>query len=147
MANTESYVSTGKPKVGGAVYVGATTAALPTDTTTTLPGFTCLGYCSEDGLTNSTESSSEEVKAWGGDTVLIFEDDKSDSFQLTFIEALNPDVLKEIYGANKVSGALATGISVAASAGLGHRYDPEKQRAEAHRHPEGHDHGSRGHRL
>lgn len=116
MANTESYVSTGKPKVGGAVYVGATTAALPTDTTTTLTGFTCLGYCSEDGLTNSTESSSEEVKAWGGDTVLIFEDDKSDSFQLTFIEALNPDVLKEIYGASKVSGALSTGISVAASA-------------------------------
>lgn len=116
MANTESYVSTGKPKVGGAVYVGATTAELPTDTITTLTGFTCLGYCSEDGLTNSTESSSEEVKAWGGDTVLIFEDDKSDSFQLTFIEALNPDVLKEIYGASKVSGALSTGISVAASA-------------------------------
>lgn len=117
MANNEAYVSTGKPKVGGAVYAGATNLTLPTNATSDLPsGFTCLGYCSEDGLTNTTESSSEEVKAWGGDTVLVFEDDKTDSFQLTFIEALNPDVLKEIHGQSKVSGTLQTGITVQASA-------------------------------
>ena len=117
MANTESNVSAGKPKVAGAVYVGATNLTLPTDATTSLPsGFTCLGYCSEDGVTNSITGETEEVKAWGGDTVLVLEDDKTDTFKMTFIEALNPDVLKEIYTASKVSGALATGITVQASA-------------------------------
>lgn len=117
MANTESNVSAGKPKISGAVYVGATTLTLPTNATSELPsGFVCLGYCSEDGVTNSMEGESEEVKAWGGDTVLVLEDDKSDTFQMTFIEALNPDVLKEVYGASKVSGTLAAGITVQASA-------------------------------
>ncbi len=31
MANTAANVSTGKPKVGGAVYAGETSATLPTD--------------------------------------------------------------------------------------------------------------------
>ena len=30
MANNAANVTTGKPKVGGAIYVGATTATLPT---------------------------------------------------------------------------------------------------------------------
>lgn len=115
--NTEAYVSTGKPKIGGAVYVGATSLTVPTNATGSLAaGFECMGYCSEDGVTNTTESSPEEIKAWGGDTVIIIEDDKSDNFQLTFIEALNVNVLKEIYGSSNVSGSLSTGISVTVSA-------------------------------
>ena len=115
--NTEAYVSAGKPKIAGAVYVGATTLSLPADATTTLAsGFVCLGYCSEDGVTNTTEGDTEEVKAWGGDTVLVIEDDKTDAFQMTFIEALNVNVLKEVYGASNVSGTLESGITVQANA-------------------------------
>ena len=118
MANTAANVSTGKPKVGGAVYAGETSATLPTDAVSTFTGFTCLGYCSEDGVTNTTEIESDEIKAWGGDTVLTLEDGKSDTFQFTLIESMNADVLKEVYGADNVSGsALATGISVAVNVG------------------------------
>ena len=117
MANNEAYVSAGKPKIAGAVYVGATSLTLPTDATSTLAeGFVCLGYCSEDGVTNSTEGDTEEVKAWGGDTVLVIEDDKSDLFKMTFIEALNVNVLKEVHGASNVTGTLETGIDVKANA-------------------------------
>lgn len=116
MSNNASNVSTGKPKVGGAVYAGATTATLPTAADSALTGFTCLGYCSEDGLVNSTDIDSDTVKAWGGDTVLTLQTGKVDSFQFTLIESLNADVLKEVYGASSVTGsALATGISVAVS--------------------------------
>lgn len=65
--NNEAYVSTGKPKVGGAVFVGATSLTPPTDAVTALPaGFAGMGYISEDGVTQSQEVNSEEVKAWAG---------------------------------------------------------------------------------
>ena len=111
--NNEAYVSTGKPKVGGAVFVGATTLTLPTSAVAALPtGFVGLGYCSEDGVTQSQEVNSDEVKAWGGDTVLVTEDDKSETWQMTFIEMMNINVLKEMYGSANVSGTLETGITI-----------------------------------
>lgn len=114
MANNEAFVSTGKPKVGGAVFVGPTSLTLPTDAVSELAsGFEGMGYCSDEGMTQSQEVNSEEVKAWGGDTVLVTEDDKSETWKLTFIEMMNINVLKEIYGAANVSGTLETGISIA----------------------------------
>ena len=112
--NNEAYVSTGKPKVGGAVFVGATSLTPPTDAVTALPaGFAGMGYVSEDGVTQSQEVNSEEVKAWGGDTVLVTEDDKSETWKLTFIEMMNINVLKEIYGEDNVNGTLTAGIAIA----------------------------------
>lgn len=116
-ANNEAYVSSGKPKVGGAIFVGAPTLTMPTDATTALPeGFVGLGYCSEDGVTQSQEVNSEEVKAWGGDTVLITEDDKSETTTFTLIQMMDVNVLKEVFGANNVSGTLETGISISSGA-------------------------------
>lgn len=48
MANTASYVSTGKPGVAGGVWVAPLGTTLPTDATTALDTtkFTCLGYVS-----------------------------------------------------------------------------------------------------
>ena len=117
MSNNAANVTTGKPKVGGAIYVAATTATLPTTADGTLTGFTCLGYCSEDGLVNTTDIENDIVKAWGGDTVLTLETSKVDTFQMTLIESMNPDVLKEVYGAENVTGTtLEGGITVTANA-------------------------------
>lgn len=109
MANTATNVSAGKPNVSGAVWVAPKGSTLPTDTSTNLStlGFKCLGYCSEDGLTNSTNMESEQIKAWGGDTVLSIQTSKEDTYQFTLLEVLNPEVIKFIYGASNVTGTTA----------------------------------------
>ena len=112
MANTVTNVSAGKPKVGGAINVADTSATLPTAVNTALTGFTALGYVSEDGLTNQNTIESEDIKAWGGDTVLVIQTEKTDTFGLTLIEVLNVDVLKIVFGDTNVSGTLADGITV-----------------------------------
>lgn len=108
-------VSTGKPKVGGAVFVADTTATLPTDATTALTAFESAGYCSDAGLRNDNTANSTDIKAWGGDIVQSIQDEKRDNFKLVFIESLNTTVLKEVHVAENVSGTLDTGITVKAN--------------------------------
>lgn len=114
----QANVSAGKPKIGGAASRAAAGAALPTSADSTLDSaYTNLGYISEDGLKNSSDMSSESVRAWGGDVVLNTQTEKTDAFKFTLIESMNPDVLKTVYGSKKVSGTLDTGMTVSVGSG------------------------------
>lgn len=111
-------VSVSKPKIGGAVYRAllSSSLTLPTDATTALGSdFVQLGYVSEDGITNDNTPESDVVKAFGGDTVLTFENGKEDTFGFTLIDSTNVDVLKAVYGSGNVTGTLSTGITVKAN--------------------------------
>ena len=117
MGNNVANVTTGKPKIGGAVKIAPVGTTLPTNATASLASaFVDAGYVSEDGVTNSNSPSVENIKAWGGDTVLTPLSEKDDTFKMTLIEAMNLNVLKAVYGSANVSGSLATGISIAANA-------------------------------
>lgn len=111
-------VSTGKPKAAGAVFRAPSGTALPTDANTALAeAYKELGYVSEDGVTNNNSPDSDTIKAWGGQTVLVVVNEKTDEWTLTFLESGNIDVLKTVYGDANVTVNDTTGmITVTANA-------------------------------
>jgi len=64
--------------------------------------FVELGYASEEGITNTVETESTAVKAWGGDEVLNEITSRSEGFSFKLIET-SLATLKEVYGADNVT--------------------------------------------
>lgn len=113
MPNTATNVTTGKPKISGAVFVAPGNTVAPTDATTPLSdAFTCLGYVSEDGLSNNNEMDVSAIKAWGGMIVLRSLNELNDEFSLSLIETENVDVLKTVYGSNNVTEDASGNVTV-----------------------------------
>lgn len=106
--NDRSNVTVGKPTDLGAVFWAPLGTALPTGVPTIRPfddldpAYVNLGYVSSDGLTKSTAEDGDDVKAWGGDTVLHNQTSFSKTFTLNFIETANEDTLAFIYGRSNV---------------------------------------------
>jgi hypothetical protein len=126
-SNTATNVSVGKPNVSGAIYRATRTSNLtvPTNASASLTSdYKCLGYISEDGVTNSLSMDSDKVKAWGGDTVLAFQTDKDDTFEFTLLEILNDDTLKAVFGANNVT---VTAASVSAPKSIAINVNSDEQ--------------------
>lgn len=98
-----SNVSFGKPKATGGVWIAPSGTTLPTDGTTALgDDFVNMGYISEDGYVQSIETDTEEIQAWGGDTVLTEQSSYAETHTVNFIET-NLNTLKVIYGDSNVS--------------------------------------------
>lgn len=104
MSNTAANIVAGAPLATGGVSIGPLGTAIPTDATTALvAAYKSAGYIGEDGLTESADRSTEKVKAWGGDVVKVLQTDFSTTYKFTFLETLNSDVLKAVYGDQNVT--------------------------------------------
>ena len=110
---TASNVSAAKPQVGGAIHTAPVGTPLPTNAIDPLDSaFESLGYVSEDGITNGTALEVEKIKAFGGDTVLVIQKSKEDTFKYVLIEVKSKTVLGYVYGEDNVTGTLETGIAI-----------------------------------
>jgi hypothetical protein len=92
--------------ITGRVYVGATSATAPTSSTSTLSGFTSLGYVSADGVEFATDKSSNEIRAWQNSDLIrstITESTITYSFMLM---ETNEDVLELYFGTTPVDGKI-----------------------------------------
>lgn len=119
MANNANNVATGKAKISGAIYRAVLKEGLviPTDPTTDLSeDYICLGFVSEDGLTNGRSSESQDFKDWNGNIIYSSLTSQDDTFNFTLVEVLNVDVLKTIYGDDNVTVNDDGGIDVKVTA-------------------------------
>jgi hypothetical protein len=92
--------------VTGAVYVGPTSAAAPSGTSSSLSAFTDLGYVSADGITETIDKTTSQIRAWqGGALVREVVSEGTYSVTLTFIET-NQDVLELYFGSTITGGQL-----------------------------------------
>jgi hypothetical protein len=104
MPNNTQNVTNAKPQVTGSLFTAPITAAVPTDGTSTLSAaYNQLGYANEDGITNTVETDTEEVHAWGGDLVATLQTTRKESLQLTLIESTNEHAAKEAFGDENVA--------------------------------------------
>lgn len=96
-------------KASGGITVGPAlkeSKNFPTDPTKDLDtslNHVSAGYVSEDGVTKTIDRSTEKVKDWNGDTIVITQSDHSVTLQATFMEGANAEVLKMIAGDNNVT--------------------------------------------
>jgi hypothetical protein len=83
----------------GAVYVAPIATALPTNATTALAGgYLDVGYIHEDGVTETQDTETEDIKAWQlGATVRKVQTSHDLMYNFTMLET-NGVVLKEYYG-------------------------------------------------
>ena len=84
MALTSANVRVG---VSGEISVGPTASAAPASAVAVLTGFAGLGYVGEDGVTETPERSTEDIKAWqNAATVRQVVTDAEISYQFALIE-------------------------------------------------------------
>lgn len=83
----------------GAIYVAATSATAPTGATATLTGFTELGYVSSDGVTETRDRSTNQIRAWqNSDLIREVVTEATATFSAMLLETTS-DVLEAYYGA------------------------------------------------
>lgn len=102
--NNKKNVSLGRPKKTGCLYYAPADTALPADATTALPAaYTCVGYLSEDGVTNATDTDTTDINEMGGIKVLSEISGYGETWQFNMIET-NEASLKLRFGTANVTG-------------------------------------------
>lgn len=99
-------VSVGKPnlKVSGGVLRAPLGTERPTDPDSPLESdYNSAGYIGEDGVSESSERSTEDIRAWGGIKVRTVQTEYGTTLSFTFIESRRALVLKSVFGEENVT--------------------------------------------
>lgn len=92
--------------ITGKVYVGPTTATAPTSSTSTLAGFTELGYVHSDGITFTVDKSTNAIRAWqNADLVREVITEATATYEFSLLETTE-DVVEAYFGAGMVNGKI-----------------------------------------
>lgn len=87
----------------GGLYAAPSGTALPTDAATPLDTkFKALSLIGEDGLSETENRSTDEVRAWGGSLARVLQTEYGIQVSFTFLTR-DVEVLKRIYGAENVT--------------------------------------------
>lgn len=106
--------------VTGAIAVAPAATSAPTTVAAALTGFTDIGYVSEDGLTTSTGTDTNDIKAWqNGDLVRRVQTSHDFTLQFTMLQT-NEKTLEVYYG-NFTHGVGAADGSVQVTGEQGYR--------------------------
>lgn len=99
--------------VTGAVYVAPSGSTAPTDATTALDGaFVDLGYIHEDGVTESHDTDTNDIRAWqNGDIVRKVQTSHDLTYSFTMLET-NAATLEEFYGDFTDGGVGADSVEI-----------------------------------
>ena len=104
MAEEVGNVYAAEPSASGAAFVAPLGTPIPTSVDGVLDSaFVSLGYVGEDGITETSERSTDEKKDMGGRVVKVLQTEYNHSFKFVLLESLRADVLKAIYGATNVT--------------------------------------------
>jgi hypothetical protein len=107
--NTAGKVISGKSKVTGGVLTAPTGTAGRTDPKGGIPaGYSPNGYVSEDGLSKTENRDVTTIKEWSGLVVKRTQTGFEVEFSFAFLEYLNADAAKAIYGEDAVEVTPAT---------------------------------------
>lgn len=102
-ANSTANVSTGKGVVGGYLFSAPVGTPLPTDYTTKLDeAFVNVGFLSDEGITFTTDASTDDFHDLNGDKVLTAISSVDHQLAVQFIE-VNEASLKETFGQANVN--------------------------------------------
>lgn len=111
MAQNADNAAAFAPKADGGIWFAPLGTALPTDASTALSAsFKALGYVSVDGVTPAyDESSSETIRAWGGDVLLEITTEQSVArYDYTLVEVFSENVNEFVFGEDNVTLTPAT---------------------------------------
>lgn len=99
-----SDVIVASPATGtGGILAGPLDSTLPTDATTTADAaLVPHGYVGEDGLTMTTNRSTEKIRAWGGSTVRVVQTEHDATFAFTLLETTEATA-KLVFGDDNVT--------------------------------------------
>ncbi|AXK86595.1 hypothetical protein SAMN05421776_11757 [Nocardia farcinica] len=97
------------PKVKGVIYRAPLGTALPTDAVTALAAaYVDQGGISDAGIVNAMAREVQKIKDFGGKTIATPQSDYSETLKVEFVEAINLETLKTVFGTSNVTFTPAT---------------------------------------